>query len=103
MADDVGIAVPLQPHVPGKLDPAQHQPPPDDQPVQVEAGSYTHKGSAASKAATINASSCVATLMLMYEPAKTLTGLPSFSISSASSSTTMPSRSALSWASMIQS
>jgi hypothetical protein len=33
--------------------------------VQVEAGSYTHKGSAASKAATISASSWVATLMLM--------------------------------------
>src|SRR5712692_9115144 len=89
VADHVGIAVPLEPHIPGKLDAAQHQPSTDDQPVQVEAGSYTHKGSAASKAATISASSWVATLMLILEPAKTLTGFPSFSISSASSSTTI--------------
>src|SRR5467141_2412671 len=65
MADDVGITVPDEPHVPRQLDPAEHQTTTDHQPVQVEAGSYTHKGSAASKAATIRASSWVATLMLV--------------------------------------
>jgi len=65
MADNVGIAVALKAHVPGKFDSAQHQPSTDDEPVQVETGSYTHKGSAASKAATISASSWVATLMLI--------------------------------------
>jgi hypothetical protein len=42
MADDVGIAVALEAHVPGKLDSAEHQPATHGQPVQVEAGSYTH-------------------------------------------------------------
>jgi hypothetical protein len=103
VANDVGIAVAGQPHVPGELDPAKHQPATDHQPMQVEAGPYTHKGSAASRASTISASSRVATLRLRTEPEKTLTSFPSFSINSASSSTTIPSRTAFSWASRIQS
>jgi hypothetical protein len=43
MADDVGITVPDEPHVPRQLDPAEHQATTDHQPVQVEAGSYTHE------------------------------------------------------------
>jgi hypothetical protein len=41
VADDVGIAVSLQPHVPGKLDTTEHQPAPHHQPVQVESGPYS--------------------------------------------------------------
>src|SRR5205823_11968704 len=65
VADDVGIAVALQSHVPGEFDATEHEPATDDQSMKVEAGPYTHKGSAASRASTISASSRVATLRLL--------------------------------------
>ena len=43
VADDIRVAVALQPHVPGKFDATEHEPAAYDQPVKVEPGSYAHR------------------------------------------------------------
>ena len=65
VADHVSVAMPLQPHIPGQFDAAKHQPAAHHQPVEIEAAAYTHIGSAASRASTINASARVVTLRLL--------------------------------------